>query len=322
MRRWIVGGAAVVAVAVAVALLAGGGLGSGAGSGAVATPLPPVPPANRVVAEARVVPASSATVSASTPGTVARVAVAEGDAVAAGDVLLELDDAAAAAEVAAATAGLDAATAGAERATAAAAQAAAEVDRAAASVRAARAVRDQLPGSASRARERQADAEVDAAEAGLESARAARQVAVAAATAATAEVARAQAGLDAANAATARLVVKAPIAGTVADVTASAGDVVAAGVPLVRIAGDGGWTFETSDLTQGEVPGVSVGADASVTLDGFAGTKIDGRVARIAAFGQDSQGDVVFTVVVEPTGDVPDGIRWNMLASVEIATGE
>jgi hypothetical protein len=76
--------------------------------------------------------------------------------------------------------------------------------------------------------------------------------------------------------------------------------------------------FETTDLTQDEVAAIAVGGAATVIVDGFGGSAIDGRVARIDAIGEDRQGDIVFTVVVEPTGDVPDGLRWNMVASVEI----
>jgi multidrug resistance efflux pump len=240
--------------------------------------------------------------------------------VAAGAVLVTLDDASAAVDVAAARAALGAAAARADQADAAARQADAEVARASAAVRAARAARDRLPGSASRAQERQADAEVDAARAGVTSAQAARDAARAAAAAAEADTVRAQAALDAAEVAQARLVVTTPIDGTVAEVTVEPGDVIGTGSVLARIAGGAGWQFETTDLAQDEVAAVEVGAPASVTLDGFADTRIEGRVARIAAVGEDSQGDVVFTVVIEPTGEVPEGIRWNMLASAEIST--
>ena len=159
-----------------------------------------------------------------------------------------------------------------------------------------------------------------AARAGIDAARAAEDGAAAAVKAAAADEARASATLDAARAAAGRLTITAPIAGTVADVTVTAGDVAAVGQPLVRIAGDGGWTFETTDLTQDEVAAIDVGSDATVTLDGFAGAPIAGRVAQISAFGEDRQGDVVFTVVVVPSGAIPDRVRWNMQASVEIAT--
>jgi HlyD family secretion protein len=294
-------------------------MGGQGAAGSSPTPLPPVPAAADVVAEARAVPKAWATVAGVVPGAVASVAVDEGRRVAVGDELVRLDAAGAEAEVAAAEAAVEGARARAAQASAAATQAAAEVDRAEAAVTAARARRDQLPSGASGAQKRAANADITAAKAGLRSAKAARSGAEQAADAATAEEARAAAALDAAKAALARLTITAPIAGTVADVAVGAGDPVAAGQPLVRIAGDGGWTFETTDLTQDEVAAIAMGAEAAVVVDGFAGMTIPGRVARIAAIGEDRQGDVVFTVVVEPTGAVPDGIRWNMVASVEIA---
>jgi multidrug resistance efflux pump len=319
MRRLIIGGMAVVVAVAAVAALAVGGLPGGTGAAATPTPLPPVPATDRVVAEARVVPKSRAAVTAPVPGTVSAVAVTEGQRVAEGTVLLQLDPTAARADVAAAQAALDAAAARSTQATAAVDQADDEVDRAAAAYRAAVAIRDQLPDNASSARERAANADVDGARAGIQAARSARAVATAAAKAAKADEARATVALDAARAAEDRLTIRAPIAGTVADVAVELGDAVTAGPPLVRIAGDGGWTFETTDLTQDGVAAIAEGSPASVTVDGFSGEPIEGRVVSIDAIGEDRQGDIVFTVVVEPSGAVPDGLRWNMVASAQIA---
>jgi len=319
MRRLVVAGLAIAAGIVAVALLVGGGLVTGPGSSASATALPPVPASDRVVAEARVVPETSAEVGATVPGTVVRVAVVEGDGVAAGAELVKLDTSEADARVAQAQAALDASAARTEQAAVAVRQAAAEVDRAAASVRVARATRDLVPDGAASARKRSADAQVSAALAGLEAARAAEDAAAAAAKAAEADKAVAAAGLDGARAAAARLTIRAPIAGTVADLAVAVGDSVSAGLPLIRIAGEGGWAFETTDLAQDSVAVIEVGDTATVTVDGFPGTSIPGRVARIAAFGEDRQGDVVFTAVVVPDGAVPDSLRWNMKASIEIA---
>ena len=304
----------------ALVLLGSGWLSAGSGSGASPTPLPPVPPSDRVVAEARAVPATSAAASAAVPGTVARVAVAEGDRVAAGAVLVELDATSAEAEIAAAQAALDAAAARSEQAAAAAKQATAEVNRAAAGVQAARAARDQLPSGASSARKRQADAEVNAAVAGLEAARAGATGAAAAAKAAEADEARAAAALDATRAAADRLTISAPIAARWPASQSRSGTWSRPGCHSSGSPGDGGWAFETTDVTQDEVAAIAVGAAATVTLDGFAGTAIAGRVAHIAVIGEDRQGDVVFTVRVEPDGAVPDGVRWNMQASIEIAT--
>ena len=76
MRRWVVGGVAAVAVVAVIAVLAAGGLSTGSRPGGSPTPLPPVPLPDRVVAEARAVPAAWAAVGAAAPGLVARVAVA------------------------------------------------------------------------------------------------------------------------------------------------------------------------------------------------------------------------------------------------------
>lgn len=318
MRRWVVAGfVGVVAVAL-VAVIASGVLGSGAASPEQATPLPPVAPSGRVVAEARVVPAASAVLSAAIPGVVSSLAVDEGDRVSSGALILQLDSATAGTEVAAAEAGVAAAAARSDQAAAVAKQAAAEVERAKAVVQGARAARDQLPSGSSTARKRAANAETDAAVAGLAAARAAEAAAVAASRAATSDEARAAAVLDAARKAAVRLAIVTPIDGTVAEIAVTEGDVVAAGRPLAQIAGDGGWIFETTDLAQDEVAMIAVGDVAEVTVDGFADSPIAGRVARVDAIGDDRQGDVVFAVVVEPTGEVPDGLRWKMRATVEI----
>jgi HlyD family secretion protein len=320
MRRWVVGSVVVVGAVAALAVLASGVLPGGAGSSSASpTPLPPVSASDRVVAEARVVPKTRSSVAAAVPGTVSDVEVAEGQRVAAGTVLVRLDPTSAQAEVAGAQAALDAAKARSTQATAAVGQATAEADRAKAVVQSADAIRDQLPDGASSARKRAAKADVSAAQAGLRASRAAKDGAAAAAKVAQADEARAAAALDAAEAAEARLTIEAPISGTVAEVAVAVGDAVTAGPPLVRIAGDDGWTFETTDLTQDEVAVIGLDSLATVTVDGFAGTEIEGRVVRIDAIGEDLQGDIVFTVVVEPTSDVPDGLRWNMVASAQIA---
>jgi hypothetical protein len=44
-------------------------------------------------------------------------------------------------------------------------------------------------------------------------------------------------------------------------------------------------------------------------------------VTSVALFGTSAQGDVVYRAVVTPA-TVPDGIRWNMTATVTVATGD
>jgi multidrug efflux pump subunit AcrA (membrane-fusion protein) len=303
----------IVIVVAVVAIVAGVWFVSGAATpGTTASPsatLPPVPAATSVSADARVVPVRAAELAApGTGGVVAEVLVEPGDRVGTGAPLLRLDADRAESDVAAAQAAVAAATADAGRADAAVGEAAAQVDattaaieEAKAAVTAADATRDGLPSGVSSNQRRAARAEVDRAQAALDAARAqrtaaraARLVAEQAAVAARAEVARAEAGLAAAMTARDDLTLASPFDGVVASVDAEVGETIGPGAPAVRIADPSAWRFET-------IP-------------------IEGRVASIAPYGVSTAGDVVYTVVIEPTGPVPDGLRWNMTASATIDT--
>ncbi len=319
----------VIAVAAGAWLLGGG---RAPGGDATASPtLPPVAPSTTVVADARAVPVRRAELSAPAgAGTVIEVLAAEGERVAAGAPLIRFDPVLAEADVASAKAALDAATANVTQAEAAAEQAAAQVDVATASIEEAKAAviaadaqRDGTP-SGSRAR-RAANAEVSRAQAALDGARAQREVARhasdgadAAATAATAELARAQAAHDAAVAAQEDLTVTAPFAGVVASLAAQVGETVGPGTVVARIADPVGWQFETTDLDETSIGRIAEGAHATVSLDAFPDAVIEGTVGSIAPFGTSSAGDIVYTVVIEPSGELPDGLRWNMTASATI----
>ena len=328
----------VIAIVVVVAAIGGAWLLLGRPGGVpTATPDPslaPVPPSTEVVADGRVVPSRYAELGAAVPGTISEVLVAEGDDVAAGTVLVRLDSAAAQAEVdaaAAAVAAADAGVAGAEagltQAGASVDAAAAAVDQAVAGVERARAARDALPSSASSAQERGADAEIDAAraalagaQANLRGARAGATAAAAAETAARAEVDRAKAGLAAAEAGLAQLEIGAPFAGTVASLDARVGERAGPGIVLVRVAATTGWRIETTDLDETTVARVAVGAPVTITFDGLPDARVDGTVESVALFGASVQGDVVYRAIVTPAS-VPEGLRWNMTATVTVKTG-
>jgi len=332
MRRLI-----VVLVLVIAALGAGWLLGGGRSGGVTASPapsIPPVPPSTEIVADGRVVPVRFAELGVAVPGTITEVPAVEGGAVAAGAPLVRLDPAAAQAEVDAASAALAAADAGVARAAAGVTQAAATVDAAAAAVDQAvagvdraRAARDALPSSAPSAQKRAADADIDAARAALAGARAnlrgARAGATAAAgagTAAGAEADRAKAGLAAAKAGLAQLTIAAPFAGTVASLEARVGERAAPGVVLVRVAATTGWRIETTDLDETTVARVSVGSAVTITFDGLPDVRVDGTVESVALYGASAQGDIVYRAVVAPAS-VPEGLRWNMTATVTVKTG-
>jgi HlyD family secretion protein len=329
---------ALISVVVVAGVAVGWLLLGRPGGDAVETPNPsigPVPPSTEVIADGRVVPTRTAELGVGVPGTIAQVAVAEGAAVTAGQVLVRLDAAAVDAEVAAARAAVAAAESGIDRAEAARSQAVAQreaaiaaVDQARAGVARAEAVRDGLPSGASSSQERAADADVDAAEAALEGAQAsfrastaARDGAAAGVTAAQAELDRATAGLAAAEAAAAELAVVAPFAGTIASLDARVGERAAPGIVLVRVADTSGWRIETTDLDETTVARVAPGARVTITFDGLPDVTVEGTVASVALYGSTLQGDVVYRALVEPA-TVPDGLRWNMTATVTVQVGE
>ena len=323
--------AVIVAAGLGVYVLSGAG---GPGAGASPSPtIAPVPAADTVTADAQVVPARGAELSApGAGGRVTDVLVKEGDQVPADAPLLRLDDRAAQADLASAQAALASAQAASAQADAAIRQADAGIAAAEAGVTQARAGvtiadadRDALPNAASDDQERAADAQVSQATGALRGARAelsrarqARNVAVQAANGAKAEVARAQAGVDAAQVALDELTLKAPFAGTVAFVGPAVGETVSAGTPVVRIADPSGWRIETTDLDEASVARIAEGATATVTVDAFPEDPIEAKVVEIGAYGESQAGDIVFRVVLEPTGSDLPALRWNMTASVSI----
>ena len=318
MRRAVMVGIVVVGALAVMGILVGGGLFQGTAVAPTATPLQSVPAFTDIVAEGKAIPRRAAELGAAVAGVVAEVPAAEGDTVAAGALLIRLDAGAADAAVESAQGRVDAAAAGVTVAKAAVDQAAAGVDRAVAALRGARATRDLVPDGASAARKRAADASVDGAQASLKAARAAERGTRAALTAAEADQRTAEATLAGARSAREQLDIAAPFAGTVVSVSVAVGDAVSPGPPVVRLAADDGWEFQTTEVDAAVVPSITVGGPASVSVDGFPGVEIPCRVARISAYGEERQGDVLFTVVVQPTGTVPDGIRWNMTATITI----
>jgi hypothetical protein len=72
---------------------------------------------------------------------------------------------------------------------------------------------------------------------------------------------------------------------------------------------------------EGTVTRVAVGAPATITFDGQPDARVDGTVTSVALFGRSAQGGVVYLAIVTPSS-VPDGIRWNMTATVTVKTAE
>lgn len=321
-RRLILAlGAAVVITAAAVAVMLGVGVPGGAGPPAASAgaTVPPVAVVAEVVADGFAVPARTAELAAEAGGTIAEVPVALGSAVRAGDTLVRLDGAALRSELDGARAATDAATARAAQARALETQAregvtvaAANLDRADAALATAR---DRNAG------EDEAVAARNAARAQLRAARAAATGATEAANAADADVVRAGAAVAGLELALDRLTIRAPFAGVVASLPARVGATAAPGQVLVRVGDPSAWEFVSRELDESGIARVAVGARAVVTLDGLPDVRLEGTVARAGAYGESRQGGIVYEVVVVPSGEVPDGVRWNMTATIAIEVG-
>ena len=138
------------------------------------------------------------------------------------------------------------------------------------------------------------------------------------------DLAAAQANVNAAQAArdliaeqikNAKLV--APFAGMVIALDLHLGEYAAPGIPVVRVADVSNWQVETTDLTELNVINIKEGDSAMVRLDAIPDLELPGKVTRIKGYGENRQGDVVYTITVAlDQGD--DRLRWNMTAKVTI----
>lgn len=134
---------------------------------------------------------------------------------------------------------------------------------------------------------------------------------------AEAEVWAAEAAVAQARAAVADTELRAPFAGTVAALSVAAGEPATAGAPIVSLADLSRWQIETEDLTEFEAVGVKAGDEVTITFDAIPGLEKAGIVNRVRPIGQDNRGDIVYTVVVDPT-EHDQRLLWNMTAVVTL----
>ena len=110
----------------------------------------------------------------------------------------------------------------------------------------------------------------------------------------------------------------APFAGVVVAIDPKVGETVAIGTPVVRIADTSNFQVETTDLTEINIVNVKEGDPATITLDAITDLELTGQVANIKGFGENKQGDIVYTVVVKLDKQDPR-LRWGMTAKVTIS---
>lgn len=111
--------------------------------------------------------------------------------------------------------------------------------------------------------------------------------------------------------------ITAPFAGTVTSLDARVGEYVAPGTSLLRLADVSAWQIETTDLTELNIVDVQVGDSVSLSFDAIPGLQTSGKVSQIKAYGENRQGDIVYTVIVTPD-QMDTRWRWNMTAKVSI----
>ena len=111
----------------------------------------------------------------------------------------------------------------------------------------------------------------------------------------------------------------APFAGTVTTLDIHTGEYVTPGTVILRLADTSAMQVETTDLTELNIVNVKEGTPVTMTFDAIPGLELPGKVGKIRSYGDNKQGDIVYTVYVTP--DQQDArLRWNMTAKVNIST--
>jgi multidrug efflux pump subunit AcrA (membrane-fusion protein) len=128
--------------------------------------------------------------------------------------------------------------------------------------------------------------------------------------------ANAQTKLAAAQADIAHLILTSPFSGTVSQVDFNPGEWVVAGQPVLTLADVHNLRVETSDLSERDIPRVTVGAPVTVFVKAL-NQQIQGRVSKISPLADTLGGDVVYKVTVELI-DPPPGLRAGMSVDVQL----
>ncbi len=77
------------------------------------------------------------------------------------------------------------------------------------------------------------------------------------------------------------------------------------------------WQIETDDLTELSVVYLQEGDSVMIRFDALPGVELPGTVGRIKSIGENKQGDITYTVIIEPE-EHDERLLWNMTAAVVI----
>jgi HlyD family secretion protein len=131
---------------------------------------------------------------------------------------------------------------------------------------------------------------------------------------AKANVDSAQARLDSIKAQLANSTLLSPMDGTVTAMDISVGETVTPGRALITIADLKTFRIETTDLSEVDIPQVSIGKPAKIYIEAL-NLDTTGKVVETAQQSENVGGDVVFKVTIE-LDEQPEGLRWGMSAEV------
>jgi HlyD family secretion protein len=176
---------------------------------------------------------------------------------------------------------------------------------------------DLLLAAASPEQIEEASVSVAQAELGIKLAAAQVREAEAAVMQAEAALAAARAGRDAVQATLDRMTLWATTEGVVTSIGPNPGEMVAPGSPVATLADLTGWLVETTDLSELDVPYISVGDAVDVRFDAIPDRTVVGVVMKIAEMPDVALGEVVYQVTVR-LEEAPDSVRWGMTASIQL----
>ena len=130
----------------------------------------------------------------------------------------------------------------------------------------------------------------------------------------------AQATWEAARTSLTNATMVAPFDGTVLSVGAQAGDLVSSSTNVVVLA-DLTKLRVTASVAETDISKVSVGQEATITFDAFAGQRFTGKVLEVPLEGQVTQNVVRYSVPLSLDGAEGVGLRSGMTANVSLVVG-
>jgi HlyD family secretion protein len=130
-----------------------------------------------------------------------------------------------------------------------------------------------------------------------------------------ARISAADANLTAAESALDNIELVAPIPGTIVDLDIKVGEQVSPGQPVVVLVDFSQWAVETDDLTEIEVPDISIGQPVTVTPDALPDLELTGTVESIKDIYEEKRGDITYTARIILDESDPR-LRWGMTVVV------